>query len=709
MSERSEVLSRGRVAAGWLVALPTLVLLSLVLAIGSGELIHSRLLHIGQILFGDRLQQVQYYALRADPKPPRCDPQMDVEVEVERLIRQHASPASRDALDALIDEPPPDPEVLRRSLEAAHKQCLQRYAEHEQLKTHITFEVRLYRSFEQAMFWLYHFGAEHRTTIALMLMAVTLLSATVSHSHISLSAPRYRRDYRVQSLGTLVASLMMLWSCLRYFQISSEAGVPLEHPEHHIAWIAAFTAMVVVSLAQVRKPREGEGAGGTWQQALRSLPLAAVMSAIAFTYYAVQGHPSGLAIHVHALTSVPFLPLHLALFIWAGMLFKQSRMIDLFMNLLRPWKLSPEFLTWVILLAAALPTAYTGGSGAFVMAAGAMIYHEVRSVGGSPQYALAATAMSGSLGVVLRPSLLVIAIVAVNNEVTSDELFDWGFWVFMLTSTLFFVASRWRAEPRIVRRDSWGGAWRAMWPHVSPMVSHVALVMAVIGLYDLALETPLNETSAPLIMPVLMMLVVAFDQFLRSQGIGTDSPGGLLAHQRETSFGASLRVATSETVSHLGAYVFLIFVSQALGGVIERSEIIEALPQDLGGPVLTMVLLAVALVALGMIMEPLGAIFLVSSSLAPLAYANGIQPVHFWMTVLVAFELGYLTPPVALNQLLARQVIGAAEVDRALAAQTARNFYRRHERWILPCAVMAVALLIVAFGPLVVQAWGLAR
>jgi len=117
----------------------------------------------------------------------------------------------------------------------------------------------------------------------------------------------------------------------------------------------------------------------------------------------------------------------------------------------------------------------------------------------------------------------------------------------------------------------------------------------------------------------------------------------------------------------------------------------------------------VALVALGMIMEPLGAIFLVSSSLAPLAYANGIQPVHFWMTVLVAFELGYLTPPVALNQLLARQVIGAAEVDRALAAQTARNFYRRHERWILPCAVMAVALLIVAFGPLVVQAWGLAR
>ncbi|MEI6357966.1 MAG: hypothetical protein WCP53_12835, partial [Verrucomicrobiota bacterium] len=34
------------------------------------------------------------------------------------------------------------------------------------------------------------------------------------------------------------------------------------------------------------------------------------------------------------------------------------------------------------------------------------------------------------------------------------------------------------------------------------------------------------------------------------------------------------------------------------------------------------------------------------------AKANGIAPVHFWMMALVGFELGYLTPPVALNLLL---------------------------------------------------------
>jgi TRAP-type C4-dicarboxylate transport system permease large subunit len=116
-----------------------------------------------------------------------------------------------------------------------------------------------------------------------------------------------------------------------------------------------------------------------------------------------------------------------------------------------------------------------------------------------------------------------------------------------------------------------------------------------------------------------------------------------------------------------------------------------------------MAFLAGLLVLLGMFMEPLGAIFLVSSSLAPLAVNNGIDPVHFWMLVLVAFELGYLMPPVALNQLLARQVVGNDRIDRADAEVASHSFYRRNERWFLPSGVMAVSLLLVGFVPLIVH------
>jgi TRAP-type C4-dicarboxylate transport system permease large subunit len=83
------------------------------------------------------------------------------------------------------------------------------------------------------------------------------------------------------------------------------------------------------------------------------------------------------------------------------------------------------------------------------------------------------------------------------------------------------------------------------------------------------------------------------------------------------------------------------------------------------------------------------------------AYANGIDPIHFWMTVLVAFELGYLTPPVALNHLLTRSVIGD---DAELADYPPdAGFWWRHERVLLPVAVMGSALLLVAFVPLLVR------
>jgi TRAP-type C4-dicarboxylate transport system permease large subunit len=93
----------------------------------------------------------------------------------------------------------------------------------------------------------------------------------------------------------------------------------------------------------------------------------------------------------------------------------------------------------------------------------------------------------------------------------------------------------------------------------------------------------------------------------------------------------------------------------------------------------------------------------VSGTLAPLAYNSGITPVHFWMMVLVAFELGYLMPPVALNQLLARQVVGDDLIEEADREVAAKSFYRRYERWILPCAVMTVGLLIVSFAPLALK------
>ncbi|MDI1259373.1 TRAP transporter large permease subunit [Aquabacterium sp.] len=695
----------GRTAPEWLISLPTISLLLLILLIGTGEMIHGQLLKFGEIMFHDDRGHVQYFMMRADPVRPTCNPSMNVEAEVARLQAARAQKsAPDDDIDDLFAEQAMDPAMLRQAVVSTVAQCQSRHALYEQVVKHITPVVVAYRTVETSFFGLFSFGSENRPLILLLLLTVTSIATTLGFHHICLRPPKFVRDFRMQAITMSIASALLFLSAVQYHQVSVDAGVPLEAPWMYYLWMLLFGVLMAISVYRVAKPvTEGTKGLGTWAESLQSIPLFASMGIISGVYFLLHNHPSGLAIYVSKLMDIPNLPLQLALYIWAGMLLKQSRLVDLFMNTLRPWKFSPELLTYLILLAAALPTAYSGASGVFVIAAGAIIYHEVRAVGGSSQYALAATAMSGSLGVVLRPSLLVVGITMLNKEVTSDQLFHWGGYVFVLTSTMFFIASQMRRTQR-VNIESPKVALPEMLRQIVPLLPHVAAVIAVVGFYTYALETPLNEISAPTIIPVLMIVVLTLDKILASRApVKASSQQPSYAAHRQDGVEPAIRAATTETVSHIGAYIGLMMLSQTVGGVVERSEIIDLAPHHFSSVWAAMAFLMIAKVVLGMFMEPIGAIFLVSGTLAPIAYRNGIDPVHFWMMVLVAFELGYLLPPVALNQLLTRQVVGEDEIDASDHEVQHASFVHRYERWLLPIAVMSISLVIVGFGPLIVQ------
>src|SRR5690606_7038654 len=164
-----------------------------------------------------------------------------------------------------------------------------------------------------------------------------------------------------------------------------------------------------------------------------------------------------------------------------------------------------------------------------------------------------------------------------------------------------------------------------------------------------------NEITAPTIMPVMLLIILVFDKIINKEK--AEITPDFAAH-RQQGVEKSIRFATNETIGHIGALLTLMTMSLVVGGVIERSEIAYQVPQVFASDWSAMGFLMMAMVFLGMFMDPFGAVILVSTALAPIAYANNIDPVHFWMMVLVAFELGYLMPPVALNQLLTRQVIG---------------------------------------------------
>jgi TRAP-type C4-dicarboxylate transport system permease large subunit len=689
----------GRTVLEWFSSLPVFALLLLTLIIGTGEMVHGQLLKLGESMFGDPTAQVQYFMLRAEPTKPDCNANVNIDAE---LAKQSAAPAknSADDIDDLFGAPQvSDPAVMRKSIEQALAICRAKLDLYNKVVQHQTTQVKLYRTIETSFFGLFQVGTDNRSLILLLMVAISAITTTLGFHHIGIRPGHYSKDYWMQSLTQAVAAGLLLFSTIRYFQILQGSGVPVEHPLIHYVWMALFSVLLLINVKRVFLPVTSPHGEGTWSSAFLSVPLYAQMATVAGVYFLIKNHHSGLAIYINQLMELPSIFMNLGLFIWAGMLLKQSRIVDLFMNVLRPWSLSPQLLTYIILLGASVATAYTGASGIFVIAAGGIIYHEVRASGGSRQFALAATAMSGSLGVVLRPCLLVVFIAALNKQVTTSGLYHWGFYVFLVTSTLFFLASQMLRTQRAAI-ESPAVAIPGMLRQLVPLVPYIALMLAVVAIYEFVLDTKLNEITAPTIMPVLLIIILVFDK-LTNKGKAELTPD--YASHRQEGVEKSIRFATNETIGHIGALLSLMTLSLAMGGVIERSELMGFFPKVFENHWTAMAFLVVTKVILGMIMDPFGAVVLVSGTLAPIAYANNIDPIHFWMMVLVAFELGYLLPPVAINQLLTRQVIGEEEVTQADDEVKHLGFYRRYERWILPLAVMTVGLVIVSFGPLAVS------
>jgi TRAP-type C4-dicarboxylate transport system permease large subunit len=292
---------------------------------------------------------------------------------------------------------------------------------------------------------------------------------------------------------------------------------------------------------------------------------------------------------------------------------------------------------------------------------------------------------------------LVVIVAALNKQVTTDELFAEGGRVYMLTSVLFLVGCKLSGSSKFsiapVRE-----AWRASLGAFGPLLPYGLIAVAVWAFYEVGLQTHFNEHTAPIILPAMLLAMLVHDRIQACRDVEEE---GEKSAEPVAGYRESCICATSETASHAGALLMLMGLSACLGGVVERAELMSMIPQDFGSPEATMGMLVVVLVIIGMTMDPYGAVILVSASIAGIAYENGIDPVHFWMVVLVAFELGYLSPPVALNHLLARQVVGEAAFAAAEAEAEGGNFWRRNERILLPLSVMAVALVLVAFGPLI--------
>lgn len=441
-----------------------------------------------------------------------------------------------------------------------------------------------------------------------------------------------------------------------------------------------------------------EGLGGL----LLGIPLYAYMAILCGLYFLVfEQHFAGVATYMNQMTEHANLYTNVALYVFCGMMLKNTDIADKFLAILRPFKLSPELLVFVIVLLSALPTAYSGASGIFVIAAGAIIYRELKQTKTRDGLALAGTAMSGSMGIVLSPCLLVVIVAALNNNVTTDELFSAGLSVFFVNIFVFAIVLFTTKQGRI----SFENPIKAM-PEVGRAIvgvlPYIAIGAAVLLFMRYGFGAAFDEYKAPVLLPFMLLVLLVYDRTMARRA-WRRMPEAERPKTAPHGIGRSLFDSVNSTSIHSGGLLSLMTLSVCIGGIIDRANLNALLPQHFSSPFIAMALLFVILVMIGMIMDPYGAVILVSATLTQIAASNGIAPIHFWVTVLCAFELGYLTPPVALNQLLTRQVVGESAYAYERATDRPKNFWYRHERILLPVAVKGIVLLLVAFMPLIIN------
>ena len=692
----------------WLAALPAFLVLVFVIILNTSHTMHAQLLQLGESVWEG------YFMLRHDPVEPSCNLNMDIDTELARIVEERNN-QPMDEFDLFAPEPV-DPAVMRKSLEAAQAQCEIKYEQYNATKDRITPAVEIFRSVELGVA---NFGELGMATQRIMLAILVLIcggTALFRRHHIALRPMVTAMDYRVAAGAQFVAFGILFYSVYSFKNVAFSAGIEVstEHAVLHWLWIFGFGAPLALTLYQmIVIPKDAEP-GGNFLKAQLAVPLYATMCLISGIYFILAGHPAGIGIYLNQMMELSQLFLNVGLYVWIGMLLKRTEMAQKVFNIFRPFKLPPEMLAVAVVALAAVPTAYTGGSGIFVIAVGGLIYMELRRAGARRQLALAATAMSGSLGVVLRPCLLVVIVAALNNEVTTDQLFGWGVKVFFLTTVLFaFYALLTRKEPVAIQRPD-SNVWPEFKEALKPLIPYVILIAVTLVVYALLLNAYLDEFSAPIILPVLLLVILIYERLnqekdvLKRENMNIDYVGHRIEEsyddlkQGRDSIEKTIREATTETTGHIGALLMLMGMSVSIGGVIERAEVMAMVPTEFSSIWLAMALLVGILVVIGMVMDPYGAVILVSATIASIAYESGIDPVHFWMVTLVAFELGYLSPPVALNHLLTRQVVGEEEVRLSKEEVVGENFWYRNEKILLPLATMATALLIVAFVPLAI-------
>jgi tripartite ATP-independent transporter DctM subunit len=285
----------------------------------------------------------------------------------------------------------------------------------------------------------------------------------------------------------------------------------------------------------------------------------------------------------------------------------------------------------------ALFTTFTGGSGVTIMALGGLLLPILLKDGYPEGFSLGLVTASGSLGLLLPPSLPVILYAVVAN-VPADSLYLAGLLPGLLL--ILIVAGYGMAVGRkhisgrqaFSLREAAAAGWAARWELSVPVI--------VVGLFSTGLTTMVEAAAVAFGYAIVVECFVTRD-----------------IHPVRELPGVLVKAAVL-----CGSVLILLSSALGLTSWLVDAQIPDLLLTTVKAHIhsqhLFLLALNVVLLVLGSVLEIYSAIVILAPLVAPIGAAFGVDPVHLGVVFLANLELGFLFPPAGLNLFLSSSRFG---------------------------------------------------
>lgn len=351
------------------------------------------------------------------------------------------------------------------------------------------------------------------------------------------------------------------------------------------------------------------------------------------------------------------------LYMLAGQLMAEGAMARRLVRVMRALSAPiPAGLAVATCLSCGLFAAIVGSSAVTLLAVGTILYPALLAAGYSREFSLGLLCAGATLGIVIPPSIpLILYGVMTGTSIADLFMAGVGPGLLLLTFlTVYSLSTQWH-----LRGDRWDFA---------------------------EIRSALREGFWALLMPVIILGGIYSGQFTATESAAIAAVYALfieLVVYRELTLKGLVGV-TLDTSRLMGGLFPVLMMALSINKFLIYQQVPQMLVAQLDGlvtsPASFIIVSNILLLIVGCLMDIGSAILLLAPILQPVAEAQGLHPVHFGIMMTVNLEIGYLTPPMGLNLIVAMTAF--------------RENFGFVCRAVLPFIfVMLAALVIVAFWP----------